>query len=473
MRLNRIVAAAKRLGQGNLDTKTGLIGTSGELGELANAFDSMASALRLTYAEIELRIINRTQELANTNKLLQAEIIERKLAYHEIDQFLSAISVILIGVDGEGKVKHWSNAARLAFGISLDAVTGREFVRLPLAWDWEEVTKGIIVCRKNNQSVKLSNIWYERIDGADGFLVVSISPLSDDASDLSGYLLLGDDITDVRFLEAQLAQAAKLEAIGQLAAGIAHEINTPTQYVGDSVTFLKNAYEDLSRVLAQSEDLSSYPSPCGQAVAASISSLLEEIDASFLKEEIPKTITRIYVGIEQISSIVRAMKRFSYTSGDEKKSVDIRNALENTLVISRNEWKYVAETKTDFDPELTDVTCLAGEINQLFLNVIINAAHAIGDVVRETNSLGLISISTKKDGDFAVIRIKDTGTGIPKELGSKVFNLFFTTKEVGKGTGQGLAIAYDIVVNKHGGGITFESEPGQGTTFIIRLPIAG
>ena len=430
--------------------------------ELRQANDRMEEGIRL-----------RTEELALANALLQEEIAERLKAHQAIKLILDSISAILIVLDADGQVTHWGNAAHLSFGMSLGEVVGRRFAQLPLAWDWNEVANGLATCRETGQTVKLSNVWYERPDGSDGFLVVSVTRLCAKGSDMSGYLLLGEDITEVRALEAQLSQAAKLEAIGQLAAGIAHEINTPTQYVGDSVTFLKDAYEDLNRLVTQANELSRLPSPCGQSIAASLSSLLEEIDAPFLGEEIPKTIERIYEGIERISTIVLAMKRFSYNSGNEKKAMDIRNAIENTLVISRNEWKYVAEATTDFDSELSTVMCLAGDMNQVLLNIIVNAAHAISDVVRESNGLGRIAISTRKDNEFAEIRIQDTGTGIPKEVGDKVFNLFFTTKEVGKGTGQGLAIAYDIVVNKHNGSITFESEPGQGTTFIIRLPLAG
>ena len=450
-------------------TLGGLIGLGFDLTEKKR----IEEELRWANDRMEERIRQRTEELALTNSLLQGEIAERRKAHQDISLILDAISAILIVVDGQGRVQRWSKAARQSFSLPVEAVAGREFVRLPLTWDGETVIKGIAACRETGQAVKLANIWYERPDGADGFLVVTISPLADEGADVSGYLLLGDDITDVRFLEAQLSQAAKLEAIGQLAAGIAHEINTPTQYVGDSVTFLKDAFTDLDRLQAWAESFCRSASPGTPEDTAALAGLLEAIDAPFLKEEVPRTIARIFEGIERIRSIVLAMKRFSYTSGDDKRPVDIRNAIENTLVISRNEWKYLAEVTTDFDPGLPEVFCLSGDINQVFLNIIVNAAHAIGDVVRGTSHLGRIAISTRQDGAFAEIRIQDTGPGIPEEVGHKVFNLFFTTKEVGKGTGQGLAIAYDIVVNKHGGSISFTSEPGQGTTFLIRLPIHG
>jgi PAS domain S-box-containing protein len=429
--------------------------------------------LQAAYAEIEQRVAQRTQELARANEMLHAEIVERKLAHREIDQILSSISSVLIGVDRWGKVFRWNDAAEHSLRLSAREVVGRSFTGLTIPWDWESVLRGVEKTCSELNPQRIYNLWYERSDGNKGYFVISVGPIHNEDDGYGGFLILGDDISEVKFLEAQLSQAAKLEAIGQLAAGIAHEINTPTQYVGDSVTFLRDAFQDIERLMQSAADMAQLPESVGPDTSQSVKVLLEEIDSDFLREEIPKTFDRIFDGIERISTIVQAMKRFSYTSGDEKKVVDLRGAIENTLIISRNEWKYVAKVETSFDPELTDILCLPGDLNQVLLNIIVNAAHAIGDVVQGTNELGLILVSTKKEGDMATICIRDTGPGIPESVGDKVFNLFFTTKEVGKGTGQGLAIAYDIVVHKHGGTISFESEPGNGTAFFIRIPING
>jgi len=430
--------------------------------------------LRAANEKMEERIRHRTAQLATANAQLQEEISERMRAHSDISLILNAISAILIGVDTQGRVFRWNKAASNVFARDAEEVIGHLLASLPLPWEWEPLMKSIDMCElQSGQPAKMNNIWYERPDGSDGFLVVTISPVLDEARTLSGYLLLGEDITDLKFLETQLSQAAKLEAIGQLAAGIAHEINTPVQYVGDSVTFLQDAFSDLCRLVAQTEEYSSNPETVGAVAAESMRNLLEEIDAKFIKSEGPKTFGRIFEGIERISTIVQAMRRFAYTGGEEKKAVQIHNAIDTTLVISRNEWRYVADAVTEFDPDLAEIMCLPGEMNQVLLNIIVNAAHAIGDVVAGTPDKGTITVSTRKDGEFAEIRIRDTGTGIPEGVGNKVFNLFFTTKEVGKGTGQGLAIAYDIIVHKHGGSITYESESGRGTTFIIRIPIHG
>jgi len=176
-------------------------------------------------------------------------------------------------------------------------------------------------------------------------------------------------------------------------------------------------------------------------------------------------------GVNRVAGIVRAMKRFSHPGPAEKIPTDIHQAIESTILVSRNEWKYVADLTTDFDPELPPVPCIAGEFNQVLLNLIVNATHAIADVVKGSGGKGGIRISTRKKGDSAEIRVSDTGAGIPEAIQSKVFDPFFTTKGVGKGTGQGLAIAHSVIVQKHRGTIKFESETGKGTTFVIQLPL--
>jgi signal transduction histidine kinase len=193
-----------------------------------------------------------------------------------------------------------------------------------------------------------------------------------------------------------------------------------------------------------------------------------------MKEEIPKALNQSLDGTNRISKIVRAMKDFSHPGAEGKKPIDLNRAIESTTTVARNEWKYVANVITDLDSTMPLVPCLPGEINQVILNLVINAAHAIGDAIGpEVGQKGTITISTRKEGEWMEMRIADTGTGIPEAARTKIFDPFFTTKEVGKGTGQGLAIAHDVIVNKHGGTLTYETTPGKGTTFMIRLPLEG
>jgi signal transduction histidine kinase len=205
---------------------------------------------------------------------------------------------------------------------------------------------------------------------------------------------------------------------------------------------------------------------------AAVEAAIEQIDLAFLFDEIPKTITQSMDGINRVGAIVRAMKEFSHPGTEEKAQVDINQALENTLTVSRNEWKYIAEVKTDFAPDLPLPFCLPGEINQVFLNIIVNAAHAISDVTDGgKKGLGRIGVSTQVRDNSLEIRITDTGGGIPETVQHRIFDPFFTTKKIGKGTGQGLAIARNVVVDKHQGKLRFETEEGKGTTFIIQLPL--
>lgn len=272
-------------------------------------------------------------------------------------------------------------------------------------------------------------------------------------------------------MEAELRLAQKLEAVGQLAAGIAHEINTPIQYVGDSVHFLKTAFADLQTLVGKYRDSFSAMS-VPEAIQVELNEAEEVADLAYLNEQSPGAFARTLEGIGRVAEIVRAMKEFAHPDHREKSPADLNQALLNTITVARNEYKYVAEVETSLG-DLPPVHCNIGELNQVFLNLLVNAAHAVGDVVRDSQAKGCIGISTARDGDMVEIRIQDTGCGIPKEVRERVFDPFFTTKEVGKGTGQGLAIARSIVVEKHGGDLTFETEEGRGTIFTIRLPTDG
>jgi PAS domain S-box-containing protein len=276
-------------------------------------------------------------------------------------------------------------------------------------------------------------------------------------------------------LEVQLRQAQKLESIGQLAAGIAHEINTPAQYVGDNTRFLQEACADFERVFVLYNQLLEHLKSREQAkeFVEKIEKTAEEVDLQYLREEAPKAVIQSLDGIERISRIVRAMKEFSHPGTDTKTAIDLNRAIESTITVARNEWKYVAEMETDLDPSLPLVPCLPAEINQVILNMIINASHAIADVVKKGGSdrKGTIKITTHTRDNYAQISISDTGTGIPENIRSRIFDPFFTTKGVGKGSGQGLAISHSVVVDKHGGTITFDSEMGKGSVFVVRLPL--
>ena len=315
---------------------------------------------------------------------------------------------------------------------------------------------------------------HQATDGSLHYFDYSLKPIKDEAGHIMYLLAEGRDITESKRMERELAQSQKLEAVGQLAAGIAHEINTPTQYVGDNLCFLRDSFNGLNQALAASEKLLAAARHCAitEDLTAEAEAAIRKADFDYLQAEIPKAIQQSLDGVERVGTIVRAMKEFAHPDGGLKQLIDLNRAIDSALTISRNEWKYVADLVTDYDPDLPPVPCLAGDFNQVMLNLVVNAAQAIGNVVdKNGHGKGTLTVRTRHVGDWVEIRVEDTGTGIPASIRHRVFEQFFTTKEVGKGTGLGLSIAHALVVQKHGGTITFETEEGNGSTFIVRLPL--
>ncbi len=203
---------------------------------------------------------------------------------------------------------------------------------------------------------------------------------------------------------------------------------------------------------------------------ANVRDVEETSDCDYLLEEIPKALVQTLDGVTRVASIVRAMKEFAHPEGNEIAAADINRALLSTLTVARNELKYVAEVETEFG-DLPHVVCNIGDINQVFLNLLVNAAHAIADNTKGNGERGKIRVRTVPEGATVLITVSDTGCGIPEANRTKIFDPFFTTKEVGRGTGQGLAIARSVIVERHKGTLNFESEFGKGTTFYVRLPV--
>lgn len=281
-------------------------------------------------------------------------------------------------------------------------------------------------------------------------------------------------LKELRFTQAQLLQAQKMESIGQLAAGIAHEINTPTQYVSDNVGFVKSATISLLTLVDAALTLSAAARehmPDSPALA-DFDALLKRTKVDFLRRQIPGALDESLEGLSHIARIVSAMKEFSHPSQNVKELADIRDIINTTITVARNEWKYVAELETHFEDGLPQLPCLRDMIGQAILNLVVNAAHAIADTIEQgVKEKGRITLSAKQNGDHIEIRIDDDGRGIPERIRGRIFDPFFTTKPVGKGTGQGLAIVYSTIVDKHNGSIRCESEEGVGTSFILSLPL--
>lgn len=277
-----------------------------------------------------------------------------------------------------------------------------------------------------------------------------------------------------RRMEQELLQARKLRAIGQLAAGIAHEINTPTQYIGDNTRFLRDAFKELGELLDAYGDLLSAADegrPTSDAVKH-VKDKLASADFNYLAKEIPQAVQQSLEGLDQVANIVSAMREFSYPDGGRMQAVDLNHTIEGAVALCRSEWKQVADITLDLDYSLPPLVCVAPDVQRVLVNLLINAAHATAEASHgEVKEIPTITVRTRRDGDWAEIRVEDHGTGIAPEIRDRVFDPFFTTKDVGQGTGQGLSIAHAIVVEKHHGSIRFDTQVGRGTTFIVRLPL--
>jgi PAS domain S-box-containing protein len=338
-----------------------------------------------------------------------------------------------------------------------------------------------------------------RKDGRTIWLGISIHPLFDRSGALTHTVIVGADIT-TRLAEIQKRQALqdelmeemkrrermgvelqlaqKLESVGRLAAGIAHEINTPIQYVANSVDFLRSAHEDMSALLTDWESVidaaASDPgsgSVSLEALRTELAALQTRYDLGFIREEAPRAFERTFEGVQRVTNIVKAMKEFAHPDTHEQSPADVNRAIETTLLVASNEYRYLATVSTEWG-DLPPVVCNIGELNQVFLNLIVNAAHAIADAGKDLSN-GEIKLRTALEGSHVLIRIGDNGCGVAPENLSKLYDPFFTTKEVGRGSGQGLAIAHSIVVDKHQGDISVTSTAGLGTEFTLRLPVNG
>jgi PAS domain S-box-containing protein len=305
--------------------------------------------------------------------------------------------------------------------------------------------------------VNIEELAFDKTRGMDRVILTSKIPLRDAAGNLTGIVGTGYDITDRKAAEERMASSDRLESIGRLAAGVAHEINTPIQYLNDSVTFIREGVQELLDYIDELH-------------AAQPQKREENEDVAYMRAELPPALGRVAEGLTRIAEIVRSMKHFSHADQREMSQVDLNASIASTLVVARSEYKDVADVETDF-ALLPGITCHGGQINQVILNLVVNAAHAIADVTRQSGGRGKISVRTSVEAEEVVIAITDTGGGIPEHVRPRIFDPFFTTKEVGRGTGQGLSIARNVIVKGHGGKLDFETTTGVGTTFYVRLPI--
>jgi PAS domain S-box-containing protein len=491
-RITHIAEVATGIAAGNFAQPPIEEGARDEIGDLAVAVNRMGGELSRMFSE--LGALHEARHLREHKERMQLEqmVVDRSCDLAESQQETRGLAKrfeLAVAGTSDG-LWDWN----LADNSSFCSPRFKELVGLdnsapepPNLFDWlrsrmhpEDVQATALAIR---QAIKLGHsyrsIYRLKVGDAGAWRWIESrgAPVMDTngrAIRLAGAIT---DITERKEAEQALQLAARMASVGTLASGIAHEINTPVQFVNDSVQFLRDAAKDcfaLIEKLQQVSRLAAAKSPDAELQSAITVAVdgEEEADLEYLHENVPKAFERCIDGLDRVSTIVRSMKEFAHPSLEAMAPVDLNRAIGNTLTIARNEYKYVAEMHTEFG-EIPPVRCYINEINQVVLNLVVNAAHAIADVVKGTEGRGAITVCTRTEGEIVVISITDTGGGIPVTVGQRIFEPFFTTKEVGKGTGQGLALAWTVVKDKHGGELSFETMVGKGTTFFIRLPIAG
>ena len=419
----------------------------------------------------ELRVRLRAAE-----RLLKAwEAIARSEA--QTRAILDSAGDAVLVVDRTGLIGYANPRAHLLLGRQAQELVGASFYDfMPTESEHALVTHLLRDLEAQPGPIARSNrveLTVKRVDGQTATVSLAGNFRHSQPDAISIFMT---DVSEQKRLELQLQHARKLEAVGQLAAGIAHEINTPVQFVGDSITYLEQSFEDFNSLIGTYDSIIGAlpPSTLTQAQEEELEDAREEADLEYQQAQMPKAFGRTQEGLSRVARIVQAMKEFSRkdaTLGVEP--ADLNRALESTLVVAQNEYRYVADVDREYN-DLPPVQCNLGDLNQVFLNLIVNASHAIADANEGTQNRGLIRVTTHVSGqEWVRIDIADTGTGIPESARDRIFEPFYTTKEVGQGTGQGLAIAHSIVVEKHQGKLEFKTKMGTGTTFSIHLPVRG
>jgi PAS domain S-box-containing protein len=403
------------------------------------ALSLLLTTLFLTLASSRARALTLVHR--RTIALRNSEERFRALVQHSSDLTLVA--------DREG-VLSWVSPASLTFlGMSHEELVSRSVVDIAWPDDRTALERSYGQALQQQVPVRLE-CRFNHADGSFRWAEATLVNLMDTPA-VGAIVLNLRDVTERNQLQIDLRHAQKLEAVGQLASGVAHEINTPLQYVGTNLRFLAGSITDVLLTDGVREG---------------------DPDAAELVTEIPAAIRESIAGIDRVSTIFQAMRTFGHRDGSRPVAADLNEALRATLVVARAEYERVADVTTDL-AELPAVTCYPSELSQVFLNLIVNAAHAIAERVGDTGQRGLITARTWLDDGQACICIADTGTGMPPEVAEHIFEPFFTTKEVGQGTGQGLSIAYATVVTRHAGSIDVRTAPAQGTTITVRIPVAG
>jgi PAS domain S-box-containing protein len=372
----------------------------------------------------------------------------------------------IVSLDTDGLVHDWNPGAEAIWGWSAAEAVGRPFWNFAIARYPSGIREEVSPVR----AVRVE-ITGRRRDQSEFPAVLSLSAA--EMVERVMYCAIVEDVTEARRLEVELRQSQKMEAVGRLASGLAHEINTPCQFMASQVQFLTEGFATLEQLLATYAELRHRAASDANLVevVASVDAAEAAADLPFLREQAPPALASIGDGVRRISRIIGAMKDFARPDDHTWRPIDLNQSLMNTLLVLENETSAVAEVLTDYG-SVPLVCGYADDLNQAFFQILLNAVHAVADRRGDGQERGQIGVRTRAEADTVIVDISDTGVGIPEAIEGKIFDPFFTTKEVGRGSGQGLPVARSIVVDRHGGAVTFESQVGAGTTFHIRLPVA-
>lgn len=388
---------------------------------------------------------------------LSGPMLGRLCAAARVETILAYASDVFTLCRTDGTVLYTSPSATQVLCTPPDRMVGRNILDLVPA-DTVDPAMAALRTPAGTRLPAFESTW-RHSDGSVHRAETSTMNLVEDSA-VGGILFATRDVTERTALQIELQHAQRLEAVGRLAAGIAHEINTPVQYVADNLHFLADAFGALLSVA----DPRSASAATGRGSSP-------PVDLQFLQAEVPQAVAQALSGLDRVARVVQAMRVLGHPDGGQLREVDLNRTLADAVTVANNNTRHVADVVCDFG-EVPLVRCLAGDIGQVFLNLLVNAADAIAEVVERTGGRGRITLRTRKVGDDFVLAVTDTGSGIRSGVAEHVFDPFFTTKEVGRGTGQGLSLAR-AVAEQHGGTIGFTSAPGQGTTFTLAVPIGG
>ena len=411
--------------------------------------------------EAERLLEEKTRSLYEANAELERHHAQEKESVARLTGILNGMPIGVLTTDEHCVVVSINNTARSYFSTTPGLAKGRHIgAFLPKFDGLKDASAGAKAVEEAGEEGMA-----RRSDGREFPCEIAFNSFTTEEAGV--YIWMVRDIsrraeTEKRKkeLEGELRQAHRLESLGTMAGGIAHELNTPIQFISDNMRFLGDGFADIQKAVEAYRPL---------VPADDDARIQKDGDLEFLNEEIPKAIQQSLEGLGRVADIVLAIKRFSHPSGDVKENNDLNQIITTTATVSKNQWKYIADLDLDLDPNLPPVKSNAGELNQALINLIVNAAHAIEDKGDKEHK-GKITISTRLVGNAVACSVSDTGVGIAPKNRDKIFDLFFTTKAPGRGTGQGLSLVHSIITD-HGGRITVDSEVGKGTRFIFILPL--